>query len=168
MENDAKLATENQKIPERFIGLTGAFQQRLSIMWTKIFMRRNNPLVRVSLTLQKRKAINNKASRRQRWIPNAIAGWALLLNNRICVFRDLSHGSCLFFFFFLHPTVNNISDKNEKCITQNYFFVCIFWIVPYLVRMKVLSPFFSQKYISVRFLHYQSIGTTRRKKKNRM
>ena len=98
MENDAKLATENQKIPNRFTGLTGAFQQRLSIMWTKIFMRANNPLVRVSLTLWKRKAINNKASRRQRWIPNAIAGWAVLLNNHICVFRDLSHGSCLFFF----------------------------------------------------------------------
>ena len=120
MENDAKLATENQKIPNRFTGLTGAFQQRLSIMWTKIFMRANNPLVRVSLTLWKRKAINNKASRRQRWIPNAIAGWAVLLNNHICVFRDLSHGSCL--FFSLHPTVNYISDENEKCITQNYFF----------------------------------------------
>lgn len=121
MENDAKLATENQKIPNRFTGLTGAFQQCLSIMWTKIFMRANNPLVRVSLTLRKRKAINNKASRRQRWIPNAIAGWAVLLNNHICVFSDLSHGSCLFFFPFTQLSTISVM-KMKNVITQNYFF----------------------------------------------
>lgn len=134
-------------------------------MWTKIFIRANNPLVRVSLTLQKRKAINNKASRRQCWIPNAIAGWAVLLNSRICVFRDLSHGSCLFFppspncqlyqwwkwkiyhsklFFCLHFLNCTLSSENESPLS--FFF------------------FFSQKYVSVRFLHYQSTGATRRKK----
>lgn len=140
MENNAKLAIENQKTPNREICRFGrSFSTAFKHHVNKNIYEKKQPSSEYLLP-QKRKAISNKASRRQRWIPNAIAGWAVLLNNRICAFRDLSHGSCLFFFF--HTTVNYINDENEKCITQNYFF-CIFWTVPYLVRMKVLSPFSS-------------------------
>lgn len=130
-------------------------------MWTKIFMKSNNPLVRVSLTLQKRKAIKNKVSRRHCWIPNASEGWAVLLNNRIYVFRDLSHSMCL--FFPLHKTVNCISDENEKCITQNYFLHFLNCTLS-SEKWKFSLFFFPAKYISITFLHDHSRTAGWRKK----
>lgn len=119
-------------------------------------MKWNNPLVSISYIAGK-KSYQKQSKQKTVLNSNAIAAWVALLNNHICVFRDLSHSTCLF-----SPYNCQLYQWRKWKLYHSTSF-CILWIVPYLVKNESSLSFFHKKYISVTFLHYQSITAGWRK-----
>lgn len=116
-----------------------------------------------------KESYQKQSKREQCWISNAIAGWAVLWNRCICVFRDLSHRMCLFFFFFLHNCQLYQWRKWKMYHSKLVFFFFFHFLncTLSIEKWKFSLSFFLKKCISVTSLHYQSVTNSKLKGKTR-
>ena len=165
MENDAKLATENQKIPNREIYRSDrSFSTTFKHHVNKNIYESKQPSGQSISYLAEKESYQQQS--KQKATLNSKCNCRVSCTFKqphMCFQRFVSR---LMSFFFPFTQLSTISVMKMKNVSLKTIF-CLHFLNCTLSseNESPLSFFFSQKYISIRFLPYQSTVTTRRKKK---